>query len=207
MTIDRRESAILLHLPEEEDGCQDKRVDTISFHVGLMERVWARQGPPVEEGQRRRLAQSWRRWTQAPEALDAAEEAEEFQAVGMRCRECLLAFIKVARAPGMPPSGKEESKTGDFLGWSQRLAEGLAPGAKSKAVRGYLKAIAAEAWQLVNWLTHAGNATRTDGQIALDATQAVLAAFGAARPATCRARWPGPLPGMRVLPANGELPA
>jgi hypothetical protein len=28
------------------------------------------------------------------EALEAADEAEEFQSVGMRCRECLIAMVK-----------------------------------------------------------------------------------------------------------------
>jgi hypothetical protein len=98
----------------------------------------------------------------------------------MRCRECLLAFLKAARTAVASPSGKAEPKGGDFLTWSKEVAERLAPGARSKVIRGYLKAIATEAWQLVGWLTHAQNATRMDGQIALDATQAVLAAFGAA---------------------------
>jgi hypothetical protein len=152
---------------------------TISFHVGVMERVWARQGPPVGEAQRRRLAAVWRRWTQAAEALDAADEAEEFQAVGMRCRECLLNFIKGVRKREMVTDGEAQPKDGDFVAWSGLIAEHIAPGSSLKAVRGYLKALAKEAWQLVNWLTHAGNATRMDADIALDATQSVLAGFGA----------------------------
>lgn len=153
---------------------------TISLHIGLTERVWARQAPPVAEAERRRLAAVWRRWTQAAEALDAAEEIEEFQAVGMRCRECLLAFVKIASKPDMVPAGEDAPKTGDFIRWSELIAERIATGASLKTVRGYLKAAAKETWQLVGWLTHSQNATRMDADIALDATQNVLVAFGLA---------------------------
>ena len=46
--------------------------------------------------------------------------------------------------------------------------------------RSYLKSLAKESWQLVSWLTHAANATRGDGLIALNATHTTLEAFGAA---------------------------
>ncbi len=151
---------------------------TISFHVGVMERVWARQAPPVTDEQKRRLAAAWRRWTQAAEALDGADEAEEFQAVGMRCRECLLEFVRAAGKSDMVPNGEPAPKRGDFLRWSELIAELIAPGERAAELRAYLKATARVTWQLVSGLTHAANATRIDGQIAVEATQNVLASFG-----------------------------
>ncbi len=67
----------------------------LSFHLGLRLRIVERQrkDPPGEE-ERARLAGAWRRFGQAVDGLNAADEAEEFQAVGMRCRECLLAFVR-----------------------------------------------------------------------------------------------------------------
>jgi hypothetical protein len=41
-------------------------------------------------------------------------------------------------------------------------------------VRGYLKTTGERAWRLVNWLTHASNATRSDAQLALSATSHVI---------------------------------
>jgi hypothetical protein len=43
-----------------------------------------------------------------------------------------------------------------------------------------LKATAKATWQLVSWLTHAANATRLDGEIAINGTQTVLVAFAGA---------------------------
>ena len=69
----------------------------ISFHVGLMARIVARQRASASEEQRGRLSVAWRRFEQAYESLAEAEEAEDIQAVGMKCRECLLAFVREVR--------------------------------------------------------------------------------------------------------------
>jgi hypothetical protein len=154
---------------------------TISFHVGVMERVRARRAPPVIDQEKRRLAAAWRRWTQAAQALDAADEAEEFQAVGMRCRECLLEFVRALAADRMVPPGVPRPKRGDFIGWSELIAEALAPGESFKELRSYLKSTARGTWQLVSWLTHAVNATRLDGDVAVRGTETVLVAYSGAR--------------------------
>jgi len=153
---------------------------TISFHIGLTTRIMAqRKGTAVDE-QQDRLAAAWRRWTQAAEALDRADEAEEFQAVGMRCRECLLAMARAIANPSMVPEGQEPPKAGDFKHWSGLIAQTIAQGASAEKVRAYLKAVAESTWDLVSRLTHASNAVRFDGHMAVKATENVLAAFGVA---------------------------
>jgi len=58
------------------------------------------------------------------------------------------------------------------------IANAIAAGSSAAELRGYLKATSRSCWQLVNWLTHASHATRVDGEVAIDATQNVLSAFG-----------------------------
>lgn len=153
---------------------------TLSFHVGVTTRVMAQeQGNPAPE-QQDRLATAWRRWQQATKALDQADEAEEFQAVGMHCRESLLAFVRAVAKPSMAPEGQEIPKDASFIQWSELIANMIAQGASAQEIRGYLKALAKSTWQLVNWLTHASNAVRFDGYMAVDATNNTLAAFGTA---------------------------
>ena len=65
---------------------------TLSFHIGLMARVAARREPDGTDAEQEFLLVTTRKMVQASEAFDLADEAEEFQAVGMRCRESLLAF-------------------------------------------------------------------------------------------------------------------
>lgn len=117
---------------------------------------------------------------EASRALDAAEEAEEFQAVGMRCRECLIQSVRSIGKPEMIPKGQEIPQRSNVIGWSEHIANVVAAGASTEHLRGHLKNIAKSTWQLAQWLTHAGNAARWDAAYVLDATHAVIGAFGSA---------------------------
>src|SRR5260370_2859792 len=63
---------------------------TLSFHVGVTARIMARSRGAPDDAQKARLTPAWRRWEHAADTLDTAQEAEDFQAVGVRCRECLI---------------------------------------------------------------------------------------------------------------------
>jgi hypothetical protein len=152
----------------------------LSFHIGLMARVMARSEPAITDEEHQRLAPAWRRLSQAKDAQERANEAEDFQAVGMRSRECLLEFVRGVADESMVPIDGDAPKQGDFIHWSELIAETIAPGSRNAALRGYLKAIAMEAWRFNNWLTHARNAVRMDGRIAVDATEHVIATFAGA---------------------------
>lgn len=147
---------------------------TLSFHIRLMARVAAHREPDGTEAQQEFLLVTTRKMTQAGEAFDQADEAEEFQAVGMRCRECLLALVREVVDGSDVGQGDDPPKTADFPGWSDRIANTLAAGSSAEHVRGYLKTTAERAWRLVNWLTHAANATRVDAELALSATSHVI---------------------------------
>jgi hypothetical protein len=153
---------------------------TLSFHIGLMARVQARRKGTEDDRLGDRLAAAFRHWEQAAEALDRSEESEEVQAVGMRCRECLIAFVRSVANPNMVAAGQEPPKAAGFVQWSEIIAQRIAAGSGGQEIRKYLKTIARSTWQLVSWLTHATNAVRYDGTTAVDATYAVLNAFGAA---------------------------
>jgi hypothetical protein len=58
----------------------------LTFHIGLaLRQEYAQEREvPVSRGSAELLAGSWRRWQQAFEAYESGDEAETFQAVGMR---------------------------------------------------------------------------------------------------------------------------
>lgn len=155
----------------------------LTFHVGLALRVSYGQERqvPVTVGAAELLPGSWRRWEQAFEAYDGGDEAEAFQAVGVRLRECLVSFIGETRMEALVPAGGAAPKGSDFKAWSELLANHLAPGESSARLRSYLKKIALENWEYVNWLTHAKGAVRIDAEIALKAVEHLLGVFTAAR--------------------------
>jgi hypothetical protein len=155
----------------------------LTFHVGLMLRVEYQQERrvPLAPGPALLLPGSWRRWEQAFEAYDSGDEAENFQAVGVRLRECLLAFVGETCDADLVADGEEPPKRGDFKAWTGLLANRLAAGESAAELRSYLKKLAVETWTYVNWLTHAENAVRMDAEIGLKAVEHLLGAFTAAR--------------------------
>ena len=151
---------------------------TISFHVGLMLRVESTRTGTKDPRLADRLAVAFRRWEQAAVALDESKESEEIQAVGMRCRETLLAFLRSVSRKEMIPEGQQAPQASNFKDWSELIANSIAHGPRNERIRGYLKALAKETWELAGWLTHAVNASKHEGTMAVDATHSVLEAFG-----------------------------
>jgi len=153
---------------------------TLSFHIGLMARVMARHEPRAGVLQQITMPAAWRRWQQAGQALDEAEEPEDFQSVGMRCRECLVGMVRALALPAMVPEDVVPPKRADVVGWCALIADHVAHGSSADRVRGYLKAISKAGWEFVSWLTHAQGATRADGLMAHELTQHILVLFGTA---------------------------
>ena len=83
-----------------------------------------------------RLASAFRRWEQAAVALDESVESEDVQAVGMRCRETLVAFIKSVADPSMVPAGEVAPQAANFVEWSKLVANAIAPGAGNEHIGG-----------------------------------------------------------------------
>lgn len=155
----------------------------LTFHVGLALRVAVlnERRVPVAPQQASLLPGSWRRWEQAFTTYESGDEAETFQAVGVRLRECLVSFIGEATHKAMVPGGTTVPKAADFKRWTELLADHLAPGPSAARLRSYLKKVSGETWDVVNWLTHAKNAVRLDAEMALKAVEHVLGFFTAAR--------------------------
>ena len=147
---------------------------TISFHVGVMARVAAREAKLAPPSRKDRLRSTWRRWETATGAIDLARESEDFQAVGMRCRETLVSLAKALQKDIETLQGVERPKAADFVGWSALIAQHFASGSRNEHVRSYLKTVAKETWQLVNWLTHTSKASLHEAHLALDSTSNLL---------------------------------
>ncbi len=99
----------------------------------------------------------------------------------MRLRECLLSFVGETRSDDLVPDRGSPPKASNFKAWSELLANFLAPGDSASALRSYLRKMAIETWDYVNWLTHAKNAVRLDAEFGLKAVEHALGAFTAAR--------------------------
>jgi hypothetical protein len=145
---------------------------TLSFHVGLMARVETRS-LSLNADNPTPFDDVYRRMDQASRRHEEATEAEDYQAVGMLLRECLITLVGALRRRVEIDSTKERPKDADFIGWSDVLLEALCPGGTNKELRQYLKGTSKQTWQLVNWLTHDRNASHSASEIALSACSQV----------------------------------
>lgn len=146
----------------------------LTFHVGLAIQVVSQREVPITEGAAGLLPGAWRRWQQAIEALGPAREAEDFQAVGMRLRECLVSMAGEFSSPDLVPEGSKEPEGANVKAWVELLANHVAGGNRSEYLRSYLKKVSKETWAYVNWLTHAKNAGHWDAEIGIAVTSHLL---------------------------------
>ena len=145
----------------------------ISLHVGLTMRIQSRpEGPNISDPNQ--FDEVFRRQEQAKDRFDRAIEAEEYQAVGMQLRECLISLIAVLRQRIELPANVEKPQDANFIGWTNTLMDHLCSGKRNKELRKYMKVTSEKTWQLVNWLTHARNANKTASFVAIDGCDMVV---------------------------------
>ena len=152
----------------------------LSFHIGLMTRMAARDSVRFKRGGTRDwVLEVLRRQEAASDSLDRAKEVEDIQAVGMRLRENLLTLIEKFHGLRLEmPRGTElPEQNGNFKGWARIYAGVLAPGSSLENLRKLLKSQSDRTWEYLGWLTHARNANITDGRIAWSATDALIDMF------------------------------
>jgi len=145
------------------------------FHLGLGLFMAERSRRELEEeGDEQQVSGSWRRYRQALDAMDDAGESEDFQAIGIKCRDALLAVVRDHMGDAWVGELDDPPKVSDFKGCGAIFAERLA----QDRVRAYLKALVERTWDLAVWLQHNTNATPDDAELVLNATGHLLSSLG-----------------------------
>src|SRR3546814_12688730 len=67
------------------------------------------------------LSTTQRKIYQAQLAFDEADEIEDFQAVGLQCREAMTSFAREIVAAGLFDDLEDPTKKGDFIAWSDHV--------------------------------------------------------------------------------------
>jgi hypothetical protein len=149
---------------------------TLSFHLGLMMRLRSRPSG-ADSNDPSPFDEVFRRQEQAKVRFDHAVEAEDYQAVGMQLRECLISLISALRRRVDLDPTLERPQDGNFIDWSVLLMNKLCSGKGKQKLRRYLKNTSKETRQLVNWLTHDRNANDVSSSIAIHACDTVVGHF------------------------------
>jgi hypothetical protein len=175
----------------------------LSFHIGLMMRVMERNRVEVKENLREHAEGAWRRYAAAVEAMNTASDAEDFQAVGIKCREALLALARENHDAEWVGEISDAPKGDDLKNWMAIFAAKLLPDRRQRA---YLKDVTDKTWDIAVGLQHNTNATPWDAELTLNAVSHLLNTFMLARvkhergePARC------PRCGSYRLVGDGEV--
>jgi hypothetical protein len=168
-----------LNLYSQEDF--KSRDVVLTFHIGLTARVASREQVPITDAAAALLPNAWRLWEQAVEAMTTSREAEDFQTVGVRLRECLVTYAVEIADDDLVPEGTEAPKGANVVGWTNLLVQRLATGSSSQQLHSYVTKLVRETWDYVNKLTHAKNAGSYDAEIGAAAVSHFLSTITAVR--------------------------
>lgn len=149
----------------------------LTFHVGLCFRIPRSDRQTVTDLPVEPLIGCWRAFEQAHAAIRTAQEVDDYQAVGVRCRECLITLVHSVQDAIGPQASAPVLNRSNVVGWAEVIADAVLAGSSQKARRQLLKSSAKAAWDFVNWLTHARHAHFHDAEAALAATEQTLSLF------------------------------
>lgn len=175
----------------------------LSFHIGLRLRVQERSRVEADDDRREHAEGAWRRYSAAVEAMNTANDAEDFQAVGVKCRESLLALARENCDASWVGEVSDPPQLDNLKKWMSIFADRLLPSGRQ---RSYLKDVTDKTWDLTVSLQHNTDATPWDAEMALSAVEHLLHFFMLVRvkhergaPARC------PRCGSYRLAGDGEV--
>lgn len=146
----------------------------LTFHVGLCLRIPRTERSEQDDQSLAPFVSCWLSWDRAESAMLAARTVTDYQAIGVRCRECLVSIVHCAQDAMQFPELTPELKRSDFVGWSIAIADTALAGESQKPRRQMLKSSAKAAWDFVNWLTHARASHLNDAEAASAATSQTM---------------------------------
>lgn len=139
--------------------------EVYSFHMGLMERMYAsydnyEPGNFVRaitlEGE---MAPTlFRKLKNVAGLIDIAKETEDFQAIGVQCREIMIELGNTIYSPEMA-GDKEQPKDADFKNKAEFFVGFYLSGSDNADYRKCIKEITKATWDYANKITHSRNAT------------------------------------------------
>jgi hypothetical protein len=145
----------------------------VTFHMGLCLRIPRSEQQLVSDRIARPFGAVFSKLRETSAALGQAQNVADYQAVGMRSREALLAFVGAAQDIAEWTTDPAP-KRGDFRAWSELICNVALAGASERERRRLFKSLLAEAWVFAQWLTHAHSATWHDAEAAYTTTEQVL---------------------------------
>jgi len=138
----------------------------LTFHVGLCLRVPRSERQKISDLPAEPFMECFRQLREMSDALGSASEVADYQALGVRGREVLLALVSIGQ-DAIPWTGTSPApKRADFRAWADHFCDQALGGPAQEDRRHLLKATLSAAWKFTNWLTHAKASTWYDAEAA-----------------------------------------
>lgn len=142
----------------------------LTFHVGLCLRIPRSDRQTVSDIPIEPFAECVRYIQEVSDAVKHAEEVADYQAIGVRCREALLAFTNVAQVLLPWRGSNDPPKRADFKAWVDHICSVALVGETQKERRRLFKSLLTSAWDFANWLTHTKASKWNDAEAAAEST-------------------------------------
>ena len=139
--------------------------EVYSFHMGLMNRMFAMQEDYIPENFVKAISLDgeiapvlFRKLKNLATAIESANEIEDFQAIGVQCREILIELGNSIYQKEM--SGIEEQpQESNFKKKAELFISFYLSGSENSDYRSYIKKITEATWDYACKITHAKNST------------------------------------------------
>jgi hypothetical protein len=157
--------------------------EAYSFHMGLMARVMMREEHDPEHILRlvtlghSRFIGIRRKLHVASEALAKAKEPEDLQAIGLACREVLIALGSELVLDSEVLPDTEVPKLADFKNRARIAIDRLLLGSENSELRAHSRKISDASWDFSSTLTHSPNRTIHEAFICVSLVGTVLILF------------------------------
>ena len=143
----------------------------LTFHVGLCLRIPRAERPNLSDLPVEPFAEAYRYLEEAHDAVRQSSEVADYQAIGVRCREALLAFIAAAQRAIPWTSTEDPPNKADLKAWADHVCNTALAGAEHEHRRHLYKTLLDSAWKFVNWLTHAKSSHWHDAEAGIVVTE------------------------------------
>lgn len=137
--------------------------EVYSFHMGLMERMKASAYKPEEYVKAMTLEsdiapQLFRKLKNIANLIDSAIEIEDFQAIGVQCREVLIELGNLIYFAEMA-GDSEQPQASNFKKKAELFIQFYMTGSDNGDYRSIIKKLTESTWDYANKITHSSNAT------------------------------------------------
>lgn len=157
--------------------------EVYSFHMGIMERMFATSEEYQPDGFVRAITLDneiaptlFRKLKNIAALIDIAQEVEDFQAIGVQCREILIELGNTIYYPEMARE-EEQPQASNFKRKAELFIRHYMSGGENSDYRSYIKKMTEATWDYACKITHSQTATFYEASTCVTMTTSLVGIY------------------------------